>query len=57
MLGDFFIWLKAQFCKHDYRRVHCINGYTYYECSKCGRTRKSAPYFIDYEKGQTNNTK
>lgn len=59
MLGDFFIWLKAQFCFHDYRRVHCPNGYTYYKCVKCGRTRKSInpPYFLDYEKRKTNNTK
>ena len=52
MLGDLWLWIKAQLCFHDYKRVHGINGYTFYQCSKCGRTRKliNPPFFLDYKK-------
>lgn len=50
MLGDLWLWIKAQFCNHKYRRVYC-DGYVYYRCAKCGRIWKgtSPPYFLDCE--------
>lgn len=43
MFGDFVLWLRKQFCIHDYQYYCHIDTRDYvgdvYKCKKCGRIK------------------